>query len=321
MYIFQVKSNSTPPEITEVARPVPAPHEVTVRIRACALNFSDQLIATGRYQDMPTFPATLGMEFAGQIESANDAAPFDIGTRVAGFTGSGGLAEYGVFDPKYLVQIPDAMPFDHASAFIVAYGTSHIAICHKARLTRGETLVVTGAGGGAGLTAVEIGVQIGATVIAVVRGADKAAAVKAAGAHHVLDPDHDDLRTTIKDLGGADVVYDAIGGDMFTDLFRATNPDGRMLLIGFAGGNIPTLKANHMLVKNIATIGINIGYYMKERPDIMRQSLQELFSWYEDGALCPHIGARFTLEDADQAFQTLRNRTHAGKIVVEMPAP
>jgi len=321
VYIFQVKSNSTAPQITTAPHPTPVGDEVTVRIHACALNFSDQLIATGRYQDMPTLPATLGMEFSGRIESANDAGPLGLGTRVAGFTGSGGLAEYGAFDPKYLVEIPDAMPFDHASAFIVAYGTSHIALCHKARLARDETLVVTGAGGGAGLTAVEIGVQCGATVIAVVRGADKIAAVKAAGAHHILDPDVDDIREAIKTLGGADVVYDAVGGDMFTDLFRATNPDGRILLIGFAGGNVPELKANHMLVKNITTIGINIGYYMKERPEIMRAALGELFTWYESGALRPHIGATFPLQDAGLAFQALKDRTHAGKIIVEMPTP
>ncbi len=319
MYIFQVKSNTMPPEITTTDRPTPEGKQVAVRIHACALNFSDQLIAIGRYQDMPTFPATLGMEFAGEIESVSDTSPFELGDRVAGFTGSGGLAEYGVFDPRYLVAIPDAMPFNHASAFIVAYGTSHIALAHKARLMRGETLVVTGAGGGAGLTAVEIGVQMGAKVIAVVRGADKVAAVKAAGAHHVLDPDVDDLREVIKSLGGADVVYDAVGGDMFNDLFRATNPDGRILLIGFAGGNVPTIKANHMLVKNITVIGVNIGYYMKERPEIMRASLAELFKWYEDGALRPHIGATFPLAEAGAAFQALKDRTYAGKIVVEMP--
>jgi NADPH2:quinone reductase len=210
------------------------------------------------------------------------------------------------------------MPLEDAAAFQITYGTSHVALDHKARLQPGETLLVLGAAGGVGLTAVEIGKRMGARVIACARGAEKLAVAKAAGADHLIDSDTDDIRIAVKALGGADVVYDPIGGDQFEAAFRATNPDGRILVIGFASGQVPPIPANHLLVKNISVLGLYWGGYLKFRPEVLTDSLSTLFRWYEAGGLRPHISHMFTLEKADEALATLRERKSTGKVVVRI---
>jgi hypothetical protein len=186
-----------------------------------------------------------------------------IGTRVAVFAGAGGLAEYGVFDAARCVPIPDAMPFRGGSGLPHRLWDKPPRIDPPARLQQGERLLVLGAGGGVGLTAVELGAAMGAEVIAVARGADKLEAAKSAGAHHLLDARSVDLKAEVKALGGADVVYDAVGGAMFKDAMRATNPEGRILVIGFASGEMPQIAPNHLLVKNIDVIGFYWGGYMR----------------------------------------------------------
>jgi NADPH2:quinone reductase len=303
--------------LAEVPDPVPGPGEALVRIAACGLNFADLLMLRGEYQERPPLPFTLGLEVAGTVAAlgpgTDGPAP---GTRVAVFAGHGGLAQYGVFPADTLTPIPDAMPFAHAAAFQVAYGTSHVALAHRARLQPGETLLVTGAAGGVGLTAVEIGKRMGARVIACARGPDRLAVAAAAGADHLIDSGTADLRAAVKALGGADVVYDPVGGDVFMAALRATNPEGRLIPIGFAGGTVPQIPANLLLVKNLTVIGLYWGAYRSFRPAVLRDSLATLFGWYVEGGLAPHISHALPLDRTDEALALLRDRKATGKVIV-----
>lgn len=231
------------------------------------------------------------------------------------FCGRDGLADEGVFDATRVLAIPDAMSFEDAAAFPIAYGTGHLALDHRAKLQKGETLFVTGAAGGVGLTAVELGKLMGARVIAHARGADKLAIAKAAGADHLVD-DSEDIRSVLKDLGGVDVVYDAVGGDAFTAAFRACKPEGRLLPIGFASGDVPQIPANHLLVKNLTVIGFYIGAYLNFRPDVFRNSLQTLIGWYDDGKLKPHVSHVLPLDQVLDGFELIRSRQATGKVVI-----
>lgn len=316
MRAFRVESANQPAVLTTIAVPEPGPHQVRIDIHACGLNFADLLMQKGTYQDTPQVPFTLGMEVAGVINAVGSAVDgLRIGDRVAIFCGQGGLAEQGVFDAVRVVRIPDAMPFEHAAAFPVTYGTSHMALGHRARLQPGETLLVTGAAGGVGLTAVEIGKLMGAKVIAHARGADKLAVAQDAGADHLID-DSEDLRARVLDLGGADVVYDAVGGAAFKAAFRACRPEARLLPIGFASGEVPQIPANHLLVKNLTVIGFYIGGYLKFRPDVVADSMATLMGWYLDGKLKPHISNVLPLDRAAEGLDLLRRRASTGKVVI-----
>ncbi|MDE3081591.1 MAG: NADPH:quinone oxidoreductase family protein [Paracoccaceae bacterium] len=317
---FTISSFGDTPRLTDLPLPEPGAGEVRLRIAACGLNFADLLMAKGDYQERPPLPVTLGMEVAGTVEKlgpgVNGPAP---GTRVAIFAGTGGLAEAGCFPADRCIPIPATMPETVAAGFQVAYGTSHLALGHRARLQPGETLVVLGAAGGVGLTAVEIGRLMGARVIAVARGARRLEVAQAAGADHLIDSDSTDLREAIRALGGADVVYDPVGDPAFTAAMRATNPEGRLLTIGFAGGEVPRIAANHLLVKNLTVIGLYWGGYLKFRPEVLTGSLATLFGWYADGRLKPHVSHVLPLDRADEALELLRSRTATGKVVVTMP--
>ena len=319
MKAYRVLDFEQTPTIQEIVLPNPAKGEVLVRIDACGLNFADLLMLKGEYQETPNPPFTPGLEIAGVIEALGpDTDGPEVGTRVAIFGGSGGLAEYGVFPVERAAPIPDGTSSETAAGFQVAYGTSHLALDYKAQLKPGETLVVLGAAGGVGLTAVEVGKLMGATVIACARGTDKLAVAKAAGADHLLDTETDDLRQAIKDLGGADVVYDPVGGDAFTQVFRACNPDARILAIGFASGKVPEVKLNHMLVKNITVIGFYWGGYLKFAPEVLLNSMDQLLKWQAEGKLAPSINHVFDFEDTADALAMLRERRSTGKIVVKM---
>lgn len=319
MITFGIRAFGESPALFDSDLPEPASGEARIRIAACGLNFADLLMIDGKYQERPVPPLTLGMEPTGWIDKLGpDTVGPAPGTRVAVYANCGGLAEYGCFPAERCVPLPNNMSFDDAAAFQITYGTSHVALDHKARLQPGETLLVLGAAGGVGLTAVEIGKRMGARVIACARGADKLAAAKAAGAVHLIDSDTDDLRMAVKDLGGADVVYDPVGGDQFESAFRATRPDGRIVVIGFASGTVPRIPANHLLVKNISVIGLYWGGFLKFRPEVLTNSLSTLLSWYADGGLRPHVSHTFPLEKAGNALATLRERKSTGKVVVRV---
>ena len=319
MRAFQITSYGTPPRLTDSEIPSPASGEVRVRIEACGLNFADLLMIKGQYQEHPPLPLTLGMELAGVVDALGEGVTRPaIGTRVAVFSGSGGLADYGCFPAARCVVLPDGMSSQQAAAFQVAYGTSHLALDHRARLQPGETLLVLGAAGGVGLTAVEIGKRMGARVIACARGADKLAIAQAAGADHLIDSETDDLRAAVKALGGADVVYDPVGGSQFTAALRACNSLARVIVIGFASGDVPPVPANILLVKNITVIGFYWGGYATFAPKVLTDSLAQLFTWFQAGTLHPHISHSFPLTEAAEALETLRSRKSTGKVVVTM---
>lgn len=317
MRAFQISQAGGKASIAQCATPQPTGELVQVQIAACGLNFADLLMIEGKYQDTPAYPFTLGMEVSGTVTALGPDAPADLlGKRVAIFAGAGGLADVGLFPAARCLVLPDSMSFEDAAAFQVAYGTSHVALEHRAKLKAGETLVVLGASGGVGLTAVEIGKLMGATVIAVARGADKLAVAQQAGADHLIDAETDDIRARIKDLGGADVVYDAVGGDQFKASFRACNPEARIVIIGFASGEVPQIPANHLLVKNITVQGLYWGGYLTFDPKVLTDSMATLFDWYAQGRLKPHISKTFSLDQADQAIDFLRSRKSTGKVVV-----
>lgn len=316
MQAYQVTAFDAAPELIEIASRTPAAGQIAVRIAACGLNFADLLMQKGTYQDTPTLPFVPGLEVSGTVTALGETVTeFKIGDRVAVFCGQGGLAEEGVFDASRAVRIPDSMSFEHAAALQIAYGTSLVALDHCARLQPGETLLVTGAAGGVGLTAVEIGKLMGARVIAHARGTDKLEVARAAGADHVID-DSEDLRNVVKDLGGADVVYDAVGGPVWKAAFRATNPCGRLLPIGFASGEVPQIPANHLLVKNLTVIGFYIGGYMKARPEVIQQAFATLFDWHAAGRIKPHISHVLPLSQVTEGMELLRSRASTGKVVI-----
>lgn len=317
MRAYKIDSFYKAPSLVDIPSPAPKKGEILVKITTCGLNFADLLMMRGKYQDMPTLPFVLGMEVAGVVaERGPDTDGPAPGTPVAVFGGHGGLAQYGCFSAERVTPLPaDMAPID-AAALQIAYGTSHVALAHKARLLPGETLLVLGAAGGVGLTAVEIGKLMGARVIACARGADKTAAAKAAGADHVIDVTTQDIRDAVKALGGADVVYDPVGGDQFTAALRACNPEARMLIIGFASGDVPQIKANHLLVKNVDVLGFYWAAYLKFRPDVVTKSLAQLVTWYNEDKIKPHVSNVLPLDRVEEGLELLRTRKSTGKVVI-----
>lgn len=319
MRAMQLTAPGQPLVMRDISRPDPAPGEVLVRIHTCGLNFGDTLIVKGTYQEKPALPATIGMEMCGTIEAlgAGVAHP-GVGQRVAAYAGFGGLAEYATLPAGICVPVPDNMPSVDAAAFLIAYGTSHVALDYKAHLKPGERLLVLGASGGVGLTAVELGKLMGAEVIAVARGPDRLAIAGQAGADHLLDSEVCDLRADVKALGGADVVYDPVGGELFDAALRACNPEARLLPLGFASGVVPQIPANILLVKNLTVIGYYWGGYMRVNPSVLTDSFATLLDWYAKGRLKPHVSHVLPLEQANEGLELLRSRRATGKVVISM---
>ncbi|MFZ7093154.1 NADPH:quinone oxidoreductase family protein [Primorskyibacter sp. 2E233] len=321
MRALHLTSHESPPQLTDLPVPAPQSGEIRLQIAACGLNFADLLMLNGTYQDTPSLPFVMGMEVAGTIEAIGPGVTgFAIGDRVAVYGGQGGLAELGCFSADRAVKLPLSMSFTDAAAFQIAYGTSHVALDHRARLQPGETLLVLGAAGGVGLTAVEIGKLMGARVVACARGTDKLKAAKAAGADHLIDASTQDIRAEMKTLGGADLVYDPVGGEQFTAAFRSCRPEGRILTIGFASGDVPQIKANHLLVKNLSVLGLYWGGYLAFKPQVLTGSLSQLLSWHEEGRLHPHVSHVLPLDQALDGLELLRSRKSTGKVVITITA-
>jgi len=314
-----IDSLGATPRLSEDAMPVPEPGEIVIRVRACGLNFADLLVIDGRYQERQTPPFTPGMEVAGEVAALGSGVTGPApGTRVAAYTGHGGLAGCVAVPAQRCVPIPDSMDDTTAAGFQIAYRTSHLALAHRARLQPGETLLVLGAAGGVGLTAVEIGKAMGARVIACARGAEKLKVAARAGADHLIDSDADDLRAAVKALGGADVVYDPVGGSLFTEALRATKPGGRILVIGFASGEVPSIPANLILVKNIDVLGFYWGGHLTFAPQVFAESLAEVFRWHGEGLLSLHVSHVLPLDRTAEALDLLRQRRSTGKVVITM---
>jgi NADPH2:quinone reductase len=308
--------------LEELAEARPGPGQVRIRVRACGVNFADSLITRGQYQKQPALPFSPGFEISGEVlELGAGVKGIECGDRVLAMVPCGGYAEQAVADARRCLRIPAEMSWQHAAAFPVVFGTSHIALWHRGRLRAGETLLVHGASGGVGLTAVAIGKQLGATVIATASSPAKLEVAREHGADHLLDSSSGDLRERVKDLTagrGADVVYDPVGGDLFTASLRSIAFEGRILIIGFAGGSVPQIPANHLLVKNVDVIGVNWPAYVDLNPGVMTESFQTLIHWYIEGAIKPHVSATYPLEKAVEALEQVISRKSTGKIVITM---
>ncbi|CAN1515419.1 Qor NADPH,quinone reductase and related Zn-dependent oxidoreductases [Paracoccaceae bacterium] len=319
MQVWQMETVSGRPVRVSHPAPVPAKGELRVRVMAAGLNFADLLMIDGTYQACPALPYVPGLEFAGIVELANQDTPaFPAGTRVLGTCGCGALAEFITVPASRLFPLPDQMDFAEAAGFPIAYGTSHLALTHKARLQPGETLFVTGAAGGVGLTAVEIGKALGARVIASARGADRLAVAKAAGADALIDSDAPDLREALRSLGGVDVVFDTVGGPAFDAALRACKPDGRLLAIGFASGQVPQVPANLLLVKNLTVTGLWYGGYQTHAPDVVAASMTKLLQMRAAGQIHPHVGQVLPFEGFPEGLALLRDRKATGKVVIRV---
>ena len=262
----------------EAPSPVAGPGEVTVRMRAAGVNFADIVLVRGQYQEKLDFPFSPGLEGAGEILAVGDGVTgFAPGDRVMVVPGVGAFAEQVVVAASDVLAIPDGMDFTTAAAFPVAYGTSHLALTARGGLQAGETLLVLGAGGGVGLTAVECGKALGATVIAAASTQEKLDLARAHGADHTVNYIDEDLRAAtrkITDGRGADVVYDPVGGEPSKAALRSLAWSGRLLVIGFAAGDVPQIPANYLLVKNISVVGVYWGAYRTKEPETYRAFVQ-----------------------------------------------
>ncbi|MGE5516017.1 MAG: NADPH:quinone oxidoreductase family protein [Bacteroidota bacterium] len=307
-------------ELRDVASPPLSPGQVRIQVAAAGVNFADTLFIAGKYQEKVAPPLVPGMELAGTVvELGADVVGLAVGDRVMAAVTGGAFAEQAVAEQTDVIRLPDALDFVTAAGFPVAYGTSHLGLKAKAGLKSGEVLVVHGAAGGVGLTAVEVGVALGATVIATAGGPDKVRVALDHGAHHGIDYKTEDIRERVKELTGgrgADVIYDPVGGDVFDASLRAVAPDGRILVIGFASGAVPQIPANILLVKNVTVIGYWWGAYRKLNPALVRESLAECVQWWADGRLHPHVSQTLPLEQAADALALLKSRAATGKVVL-----
>ena len=319
MRAMQVEKNGSPPILREIAKPNPGHGEIRVRIHCAGVNFADLLLVEGTYQAKPDLPFILGMEVCGTVDRLGQSVEgFSVGQRVAAYSSHGGFAEFGCFPAGQCIPVPDQMPSDVAAGFLIAYGTSHVALACRAQLKQGERLLVLGAAGGIGLTAVEIGKIMGAEVIAAARGRDKLAVAKRAGADHLIDTSNENIRDKVKALGGADVLYDPVGGEHFKAGLRAANRGARLIPLGFASGEVPQIPANILLVKNLTVLGFFWGGYVALDPRPVARSIEALMAWYCEGKLRPHIGEVVPLPEANRALTLLRQRKAVGKIVVKI---
>lgn len=306
--------------VEQVPDPPMGTTQVRIAVHACGINFADTLLIAGKYQLKPMPPFIPGMEVAGEVlECGQEVRRCQAGDRVLATPDYGGFAEQTVVSEADTFVIPDNMDAASAAAFPVTYGTSHVALQWRALLRSGEVLVVHGAAGGAGLSAVEIGKAMGAEVIATAGGSEKLAVAAAHGANHLVDSRAEDVKERIRSLTrarGADVVYDPVGGDVFDASLRSIAWGGRILLIGFASGRVPQIPANIVMIKNVSIIGVHWGSYRSHDPGVLADSFAQLFTWYRDGLLKPHVAETYPLEGAGMALRALLDRKTAGKLVL-----
>ncbi len=314
-----------PPEslvFEELPTPEVGPGQIRIRVHACGVNFPDTLIIEGKYQFKPEPPFAPGGEVAGIVDALGEGVTgFQTGDRVMALTGWGGYAEEVVVDADRVQALPDSMDFETGASFAMTYGTSIHALIQRGQLKEGETLLVLGAGGGVGLAAVELGKVLGARVIAAAGSAEKLAIAQAYGADELINYREESLKDRVKELTegrGADVIYDAVGGDAFDDALRCINWNGRLLVVGFASGRIPTPPANLPLLKGCSIVGVFWGRFRQEEPEANRQNFETLFQWHRDGRLKPHISHRLPLAEGARAMRILTNREAIGKVVLQV---
>jgi len=306
--------------IEEVPSPVPKEGEVRIGVHAASINFADTLIIAGLYQVKPPLPFTPGLEVAGEVlEVGPGVKRFKLGDRVAATFYHGGYAEEAVAPVSQVFPIPDKMDYVSAAAFPIAYGSSHVALTHRANLQAGEVLLVHGAAGGLGLTAVEIGKHLGATVIATASTPAKLEVTAQYGADYLINYKEEEFRDRVKEITGgkgADVIFDPVGGDVFDQSLRCINWEGRLLVIGFTSGRIPKVSVNLPLVKNFSVVGVYWGAYAERQPQVITDSMATLMGWYVEGKLKPHISKTYPLEQVATALNFLIERKSTGRVIL-----
>ncbi|MCX4231244.1 NADPH:quinone oxidoreductase family protein [Streptomyces ortus] len=318
MQAWQVHENGEPGEVmrlAEVERPVPGDGQVLLKVRAANINFPDALMCRGQYQVRPPMPFTPGVEICGETEDgrrvmANPALPY------------GGFAEYAVADAAALLPAPEALDDAEAAALHIGYQTGWFGLHRRARLEAGETLLVHAAAGGVGSAAVQLGKAAGATVIGVVGGADKAAVARELGCDLVVDRRAEDVVATVKAATGgrgADVIYDPVGGDAYTQSAKLVAFEGRIVVVGFASGTIPSPALNHALVKNYSILGLHWGLYNTKDPKLVLRCHEQLTELAARGAIRPLVSERVSLAGAADAVQRVADGVTTGRVAV-LPA-
>jgi NADPH2:quinone reductase len=296
------------------------PGEVRVAVKAAGCNFPDILQIEGKYQFKPPFPFVPGMESAGDVlEVGAGVSGFKVGQRVITRGGSGTFAGQTVAPARDVLAMPDNMSYEHGAAFPVTYGTTYHALVQRGELKKGEVLMVHGASGGVGLTAVELGKLMGATVIATGGNDEKLQIAKQYGADHLINYSREKIRDRVKDITGgkgADVIYDPVGGDAMDESIRSINWNGRILVIGFASGRIAEVPTNYMLLKGASLVGVFWGQFTQKEPELNAENFRALLKLYGEGKLKPHVSMRLPLADAKKALHALADRKATGKVVL-----
>lgn len=304
----------------ELPDPEPAAGEVVVEVRAIGCNFPDILMVQGKYQVKPPFPFSPGHEVAGLVRQVGAGVTrLRSGQRVLAMLGWGGYAERVLAPAARVFPIPDAMSFEEAAAFSLVYQTAYCALVHRAAIRAGEWLLVHGAAGGVGLAAVQLGRALGARVIATAGTAEKLEIARQSGADALINYRTEAWVDRVKALtggAGADVVYDPVGGDVFDDSTRCLAFEGRLLVIGFAGGRIPSIAANRILLKNVSVVGVHWGLYQQRDSPLVDEWMAALMALYEKRQIRPVIFRTFPLRDAAQALRTIADRESHGKVVL-----
>src|SRR5262245_30735376 len=307
-------------EFAEIPLPGPKPGQIRVRNKAAALNFYDILLIQGKYQIKPPRPFTPGSEVAGLVDAVGEGTSgFEVGDRVQGMAVGGTYAEYSILDAAKTFRIPEAMSYDEAAAMIVIYQTSYLALTNRTEIKAGEWLLVHAAAGGVGLSALQIGRAFDARVIATASSEEKLKFCLSQGAEYAIDYRNPNWVDQVKEFTGgrgADIIYDPVGGEVFDLSTKCIAPEGRILVIGFAGGTIPSIAANRILFKNISIIGAYWGGYLEHHPGFLSEAQAELFALYEAGKIKPAVTQTFPLADAPAAMRALAERKIIGKAVL-----
>lgn len=300
--------------------PVPGATQALVRTSAVSLNFPDLLITQGLYQNKAPLPAVAGCEAVGIVEHAGADSKFKTGERVVGFAHSGGtLADYFLVDDNNAWTVPDHVSDNQAAALSVTYGTSYFGVKHRGQIQPGEVLLVLGASGGVGTAAVQLGKVFGATVIAAAGSAEKLEICRSIGADHVINYREEDIVEQVKALTdgrGADVIYDPIGGDLFDQVKRCVNWEGRIVIIGFASGRIPAIECNRLLLKNMSVLGLAWGQYLERDPAKGAACQAALYDYLADGSIDPVIYRVLPFADVKEGLRLMESRELYGKIVI-----
>ena len=294
--------------------------QVRLQVSVAAVTFVDLLMPRGKYQIKPDLPFTPGSHAAGEvIEVADGVTSIKVGDRIYGFAAWGALADEMIVDESACFVLPDGVDNEVGAAYGNGYATSFYALRDRGKLQPGETLLVHGAGGGVGLAAVDLARAMGARVIATARGAEKASVLKTYGVEAVIDytdgPFKDQVNA-LTDGAGADVIYDPVGGDVFDQSLRCINWDGRLLVIGFAGGTIPQAPANLPLLKSCSVVGVSLGGYRQRAPTAVREMHGALLSWIAEGRIKPRVASRFPVAKTKEALQAMEKRETIGRVIV-----